>query len=204
MKVDLLTQIKAAGLPLPVTEYSFHPVRKWRFDFAWPAFRLAVEKEGGTENRWNPGRHNRPEGYAKDCEKYSTAALGGWTVLRFTSGQIASGQALKTIELALKEKESKAMLQPQEVKEIMDAVAVSDRDGPISLGMKTLLALHLIATIQVAARHPAARMSSAIKASTELARKLQEFLALRDSRLDRYIERGWHEVFDTDFPGKEG
>jgi hypothetical protein len=33
----------APDLPDPVTEYRFHPTRRWRMDFAWPAHQVAVE-----------------------------------------------------------------------------------------------------------------------------------------------------------------
>lgn len=96
--VLLAQQIQADGLPEPVLEERFHPVRKWRFDFAWPEQRLAVEVEGGV---WISGRHTRGSGFTKDCEKYNTAALDGWTVLRVTSDQINSGQAMSWIRRAL-------------------------------------------------------------------------------------------------------
>jgi hypothetical protein len=70
-----------AGQPLPVREYKFHPIRKWRFDLAWPERRVAVELDGGT---WSGGRHTRGSGYQKDCEKLNTAVRGGWRVLRYT------------------------------------------------------------------------------------------------------------------------
>jgi len=72
-------------LPRPAVEYRFHPTRRWRFDFAWPALRLAVEIEGGE---WNRGRHTRPRGFADDCEKYNAAAVSGWLVMRFTGGMV--------------------------------------------------------------------------------------------------------------------
>lgn len=62
-------------------EYRFAPPRRWRFDFAWLEPMVAVEVEGGIRNY---GRHNRPEGFQGDCEKYNAAALDGWTVLRYT------------------------------------------------------------------------------------------------------------------------
>ena len=46
-----------------VAEYRFHPGRDWRFDFAIPSRRVAVEVEGGA---FNGGRHIRPEGYLRD------------------------------------------------------------------------------------------------------------------------------------------
>ena len=79
-------------LPAPETEYRFHPKRRWRFDFAWPKMKLAVEVEGGT---WSGGRHTRGGGFAKDCEKYNAAVMLGWRVLRFTSGMIKRGEALE-------------------------------------------------------------------------------------------------------------
>lgn len=91
----LETHLRQASLPMPVHEYQFIPRRKWRFDFAWPDQKLAVEIEGGT---WASGRHNRGEGFARDCEKYAEALCLGWRVLRVTTGQVESGQALAWIE----------------------------------------------------------------------------------------------------------
>lgn len=62
-------------------EHRFAPPRRWRFDFAWPGDRLAVEIEGGSFVR---GRHQRPSGYRADCEKYNAATALGWRVLRYT------------------------------------------------------------------------------------------------------------------------
>ena len=65
------------------TEYLFHPTRKWRFDYAWPTERVAVEIDGG---QWvaNGGRHNRDS----DREKLNQAAAQGWRVLRFSTQQV--------------------------------------------------------------------------------------------------------------------
>jgi very-short-patch-repair endonuclease len=71
-------------------EYHFHPTRRWRFDFAWPGVRLAVEIEGLSSGK---SRHTTFAGYAEDTVKYNTAALMGWRVLRFTQSQIRSGEA---------------------------------------------------------------------------------------------------------------
>jgi len=62
-------------------EYSFHEKRKWRFDFAVPEHKLALEIEGGI---WTQGRHSRGKGYQEDLHKYQEAAVLGWTVLRFS------------------------------------------------------------------------------------------------------------------------
>jgi very-short-patch-repair endonuclease len=98
LEATLALQIKALRLPAPETEFRFHSTRKWRFDFAWPALRIAAEVEGGT---WSGGRHTRGSGFEGDCEKYNAAALAGWTVLRFTRRQITNGDALRMIAAAV-------------------------------------------------------------------------------------------------------
>jgi len=99
LEETLAFQMKAIGIN-PDREYRFHPPRKWRFDFAFPAQKVAIEAEGGT---WTNGRHTRGAGFGLDCEKYNQASLDGWTLLRFTGDQIKSGEALQTIEKALQE-----------------------------------------------------------------------------------------------------
>ena len=67
------------GLPKPETEYTFHPVRKWRFDFAWPDHKVALEVDGGI---WTGGAHGRGTGITRDIEKYNEAGAMGWVVIR--------------------------------------------------------------------------------------------------------------------------
>lgn len=64
-----------------VKEFKFHPVRKWRFDYALPAHKIALEVEGGV---WTGGRHTSSVGFLNDMEKYNTATLMGWRVFRTT------------------------------------------------------------------------------------------------------------------------
>lgn len=78
--------LRPTDAPDPVAEYAFLPPRRWRFDYAWPDARVAVELEGGV---YTNGRHVRPDGFTGDCVKYNHAALNGWRVLRFT-GQLLS------------------------------------------------------------------------------------------------------------------
>lgn len=70
---------KDCGLPEPMLEYKFHPSRRWRFDFAWPEYKIALEVEGGI---FVYGRHTRGSGFLKDMEKYNAAAMMGWRILR--------------------------------------------------------------------------------------------------------------------------
>lgn len=88
--------------PLPgaelVREHVFHPTRKWRFDFAFPAAKLAVEIDGRARgNPDSPGRHQTVDGVRKDCEKHNAAVALGWRVLRFPATDKA--QAMKWVRL---------------------------------------------------------------------------------------------------------
>lgn len=74
----------------PEREYRFHADRRWRFDFAWPTQRVAVEAEGGT---WSGGRHVRGSGFEADVEKYNTAAATGWRIFRCTSKMMKENPA---------------------------------------------------------------------------------------------------------------
>ena len=76
---------KMFGVSTPKREYKFYPVRRWRFDFAWPEEKVAVEIEGGV---YIDGRHTRGEGYERDLEKYNAATASGWKVFRFTPGML--------------------------------------------------------------------------------------------------------------------
>lgn len=98
MSPALLLQIRALRIPSPETEYRFHPVRRWRFDFAWPEQRVAVEVDGAT---WTHGRHTRGIGYAADCEKINTATEIGWRVYRFTTDQVRNGTAVMLLKRVL-------------------------------------------------------------------------------------------------------
>lgn len=90
-----LTQWKrlAERYPEPQSEVLFHPPRKWRLDYYWPArgeggwpeTAVAVELEGGTYSR---GRHVRGKGFRNDCEKYNAALMDGIRVLRFTADML--------------------------------------------------------------------------------------------------------------------
>ena len=90
--------LQAHRLPAPTTEFRFAPPRRWRFDYCWPEAMIAVEQEGGI---WTRGRHARGAGMVKDMEKYNTAQLAGWIVLRFTPQQLASGEALPVLKQVL-------------------------------------------------------------------------------------------------------
>lgn len=96
----LATHLRACKISFE-QEYKFHPERKWRADFLITGTKILIEVEGGI---WSGGRHTRGKGYIGDMEKYNSAAMMGFTVLRFSTEQVKSGMALKQIELLIKGK----------------------------------------------------------------------------------------------------
>lgn len=86
------------GLPKPTPEYAFAAPRKWRFDFSYPTERVALEVEGGF---WTGGAHARGKHARSDMEKYNTAALNGWRVLRTTPEQLCTAETIALLSLAL-------------------------------------------------------------------------------------------------------
>lgn len=111
LEESLFFQLKALGIERPEREFRFvaHEVglgrgikqrikdaglRDWRFDFAWPGRRFAVEVEGGIHVN---GRHNRGAGFEMDLRKYHSAMNLGWTVYRCGSHLIRTGEAADLI-----------------------------------------------------------------------------------------------------------
>ena len=84
-----------------VAEYRFHPSRDWRFDFAIPSRRVAIEVEGGA---FNGGRHIRPDGYLRDMEKYNEAAVSGWCVIRVLPAELLTFKTMRLIIRAINSK----------------------------------------------------------------------------------------------------
>lgn len=80
----ILQLLKQEKLPLPEIEYRFCKNRKWRFDYAYPKQKIAIEIEGGV---WMGGRHTRGSGFVKDMVKYNNATMLGWRLLRYTPDQ---------------------------------------------------------------------------------------------------------------------
>ncbi|ACU61310.1 PDDEXK family nuclease [Chitinophaga pinensis] len=62
-------------------EWRFHPVRKWRFDFALPDKKIGIEYDGLVSAK---SRHTTLEGFTGDTDKLNAAQALGWRVLRFT------------------------------------------------------------------------------------------------------------------------
>lgn len=97
LELALAQQLRADRIEFE-TQLVFWPGRLWRFDFAMPAARVAVEVQGGI---WSNGAHARGAGIERDTEKAAHAAIAGWRLVPVTGRQIKSGQAVEWIKRAL-------------------------------------------------------------------------------------------------------
>lgn len=96
---DVFTTICRTDLKVEcVKEYKFHPTRRWRFDYAIPEHKIALEVEGGV---WTGGRHTSPKGFLGDIEKYNTATLMGWRVFRTTPDELYKLSTINLIKSAI-------------------------------------------------------------------------------------------------------
>jgi hypothetical protein len=128
------SQCRSYRLPAVLTQHYFAKSigRRWRFDFAFPDFMLACEIEGMVVRRvWESklegggpvvirgyvanvtscspitvamGRHATITGFREDAEKYNTAAMLGWTVIRFLQDDIKPGRAIDMTQRVLARK----------------------------------------------------------------------------------------------------
>ena len=94
----LALHIRINGLPKPEREYKFHLTRKFRADFCFIDHMLIVEVDGGT---WGKGGHSSGTGIERDYERDAEAMLLGYRVLRFTTNQVNTLYAIKTIQKIL-------------------------------------------------------------------------------------------------------
>jgi very-short-patch-repair endonuclease len=93
-KFTILQMLKKSTGANFVSEHKFHPVRKWRFDFANLETKTAIEVEGGA---YSQGRHTRGSGFIADMEKYNAAIELGWVVLRYTPQQMGKSSTHEQI-----------------------------------------------------------------------------------------------------------
>jgi hypothetical protein len=86
---------RAGKIPaLPVEEWVAIPGRKFRFDFGWPDYNLAIEVQGGI---WGLGAHSGGTGALRDFEKQSLAAIHGIYLITCGPSQIREGKALSWV-----------------------------------------------------------------------------------------------------------
>jgi hypothetical protein len=89
---------RAKGLPMPEAEHKFHPVRRWRMDWAWPEQKVALEVDGGV---WIRGKHGRGSGIVKDHEKQAHAAALGWRIIRVEPKHLMAPSTFEFLRSAL-------------------------------------------------------------------------------------------------------
>lgn len=86
------------GLPKPELEYRFHPERRWRFDFAWPDSKVAIEVQGGL---FVMGRHTRGAALRKEHEKLNAAAAKHWGILYLEPQNLCLAETVELIKRCL-------------------------------------------------------------------------------------------------------
>jgi hypothetical protein len=89
-----LSLCRRFGIPEPAGELQFAPPRRWRFDYAWPDAKVALEVEGAV---WVRGRHTRGAGFLKDMEKYNRATVLGWRVVRCTPQTLVAPETFEML-----------------------------------------------------------------------------------------------------------
>jgi len=97
-----LFQISVLGIEKPTMQFRFRIDRKWRVDFAWPKYKLAVECEGAIWRKdkfgnW-AGAHSHPLNIERDIEKYNALAMEGYYLLRLTEKLIKSGDGSEMVK----------------------------------------------------------------------------------------------------------
>jgi very-short-patch-repair endonuclease len=80
---NLFAPVSELDRPTPEYEFDKQIGRKYRFDWAWPRYRVAVEVDGG---QWSQGggRHSGDT----DREKTNIAASLRWLVFHFSPDQL--------------------------------------------------------------------------------------------------------------------
>lgn len=92
-----------------VREFRFCLTRRWKFDFAHLATKVAVEIQGGGFKPKN--YHGSGAGMEKDCEKFLDAAYLGWQVITIT-GKMIHFSALSKISSVIRQRLPKNALPP--------------------------------------------------------------------------------------------
>lgn len=67
-------------MPEPEPEHMGLKPRKFRFDYAWPSHKVALEIEGNIFSAY--AGHRSVTGMLRDIDKYSLAASHGWLIIR--------------------------------------------------------------------------------------------------------------------------
>jgi hypothetical protein len=74
-----------------VSQHTFHPTRQWKFDFAFPEVKIAIEIQGV-----GPG-HTSPKGILNDHAKNFEAVRYGWTTIYLMNKMLAPSTITNTV-----------------------------------------------------------------------------------------------------------
>ena len=105
-----LFAFQCAKFRLPVVErqlmFAKSVGRKWRFDFSFREYMIAVEIDGVVVARRGGqlvvmGRHASITGIREDHDKCNTAVMLGWSVLHFLQTDIRNESALRMTQYVL-------------------------------------------------------------------------------------------------------
>jgi very-short-patch-repair endonuclease len=86
-------QIWLCKLPEPVRQFQPFPQRKWKIDFAWPRYKLALEVDGMV--------HRIKATFKSSFERGYWLMRADWRVLHVGGDQVRSGEAVTWIEQLL-------------------------------------------------------------------------------------------------------
>lgn len=109
LEQEFARQCEQYRLPAPVRQllFAMDTGRRWRFDFAWPEQKLAVELHGLIVIRASTGEgivrggHGTVGGMVNDMDKNNAAILLGWSVLVFCQQHVHGDAAINMTMRAL-------------------------------------------------------------------------------------------------------
>lgn len=95
-----LALCRDARLPEPVPEYRITDTRKFRWDWAWPDYKLLLEINGSI---WKPGKggHSSGKGIRRDMDKLNLATSLGWRTLAFEPKELFRSSTIDLIRASI-------------------------------------------------------------------------------------------------------
>ena len=98
LEKETVLKLAAAGIDGYSREQHILPGRRFRFDFAWYAEKVALEIHGVYGNK---SRHRTSTGFQRDRVKMNLAQIAGWIVIEAGTDHVKSGEFLEWLEAAL-------------------------------------------------------------------------------------------------------
>lgn len=77
-------------------------MKNYRFDYAWPNKKIAIEYQGGVFMR--KSGHTNVTGQTRDWKKINEAQLKGWIVILVNPKTIDDGSFIKQLKRAFKQR----------------------------------------------------------------------------------------------------